>query len=1101
MAGNLINITDAGRAALVAAGNTGTVARRVVEIGLGTAAFTFDKGMKTLPNERKRVTTFGGENVSPDTVHVVIQDDSNDRYSLYAYGLYLDNGVLFGVYVQNTPILEKSPTAMLLLASDIVFASIDAAQLQFGPATFLNPPATTERKGVAELATQAEVDAGIDDTRIVTPKGAAMRYMPFTGGRFTGPIKIAKGTGAIPDDGSSVLQAIGNSRTTGTTYFGPDAKSGRAHTDDGRFYLTSDGDMAVGPGAAGKLLLTSGNVQRVAVTPQGRTLVGKRLYDDGETAMQVMPEGTEGYAFAVHRANADGHPQAIMIGASPSATTRNENVIESRSALDNAKPLVLSATSDVNNAEPSRGVVAIWMQVLGQTKAVLTKDGQFLLGVGTYATGPAQLQVSGAARFGGQIWRGLTNTMLVGSSDSAGIQNAGTGGDAAVNNARFSADQVGAMLNLGKSRGTKVGEQAAVAAGDELGRVDFAGSDGERIVPGARIQAIAESGFAKTSRAAALDFSTVANGSTSAVVRVRISASGRTLFGTTQDNGRDIIQAKGSISASNGVISMGIDTAGGGQLRAVSQDYGAFIRNDNRDAWLMSTDAGDPFGKYNNFRPFQWSLINGNVTIDGTGLGTRLGGDVGISKNLSVTGIGYFSGGSSTAKSYGSGVILGANTGGDIVLKCANADVDMKMWDMQSNESQLNMRAVDDQWTRGIPFLTATRENKSNAIRSLALVPAGGRVQIAGAPDDDSSALAVRGSIKGINSTGALVASNGGGSGQTSIHLRRDGAPADQKTWELMTGGDGSLTLRTVNDAYSNSQTAISVSRASSYSLGAMQLMPQGGRVMVGPAKDDSSVLLNVGGLVAASAPPAGDNSNKLVTSAWVTAAILNSQVGQIVWEARTGVRAGYLKLNGAELKRADYPALWAYAQASGALVSQADWQNGRWGCFSTGDGTTTFRLPEMRGEFIRCWADGRNDIDPQRAIGSYQGDQNRSHVHGASASEVGDHVHSAWTDAQGQHNHPLHDPGHAHPVRMGRVGVVATSYGQGWGPYNWDRQDMHGTEGAGTGIWLDDAGIHGHNVGIGGAGRHSHGITVNADGGNEARPRNVALLAMIRAY
>lgn len=109
MAGMVIHITDAGRAALVAGGNTGTAARRVVEIGLGTAPFAFDRGMKTMPNERKRVTTFGGENVAPDTVHVVIQDDTSDQYSLYAFGLYLDNGVLFAVYVQDAPILEKSP--------------------------------------------------------------------------------------------------------------------------------------------------------------------------------------------------------------------------------------------------------------------------------------------------------------------------------------------------------------------------------------------------------------------------------------------------------------------------------------------------------------------------------------------------------------------------------------------------------------------------------------------------------------------------------------------------------------------------------------------------------------------------------------------------------------------------------------------------------------------------------------------------------------------------------------------------------------------------------------------------------------------------------
>jgi hypothetical protein len=54
---------------------------------------------------------------------------------------------------------------------------------------------------------------------------------------------------------------------------------------------------------------------------------------------------------------------------------------------------------------------------------------------------------------------------------------------------------------------------------------------------------------------------------------------------------------------------------------------------------------------------------------------------------------------------------------------------------------------------------------------------------------------------------------------------------------------------------------------------------------------------------------------------------------------------------------------------------------------------------------------------------------------------------------------------------------------------------------GHGHGFDTDGAGTHAHNVGIGLAGAHNHAITINADGGNEARPRNVALLAMIRAY
>jgi hypothetical protein len=172
MAGRLIYVTKAGRAALVAAGNTGTAARKVVTIGVASASFNAaDESLVVLPNERKRIATIAGENVAPDTIHVTLKDDSNDQYSLYGFGLYFDNGVLFAVYSQNAPIMEKSPEALLLLAGDMQFASIDTAALSFGEATFSNPPATTERQGVVELATSAEAIAGIDTQRAVTPAG------------------------------------------------------------------------------------------------------------------------------------------------------------------------------------------------------------------------------------------------------------------------------------------------------------------------------------------------------------------------------------------------------------------------------------------------------------------------------------------------------------------------------------------------------------------------------------------------------------------------------------------------------------------------------------------------------------------------------------------------------------------------------------------------------------------------------------------------------------------------------------------------------------------------------------------------------------------
>ncbi len=260
--------------------------------------------------------------------------------------------------------------------------------------------------------------------------------------------------------------------------------------------------------------------------------------------------------------------------------------------------------------------------------------------------------------------------------------------------------------------------------------------------------------------------------------------------------------------------------------------------------------------------------------------------------------------------------------------------------------------------------------------------------------------------------------------------------------------------------------------------------------------------------------PPLGDDSDRMATTAFVKAAIgaavLSNAVGQIVFEARTTARAGYLKLNGASLHRDDYPALWAYAQTSGALVTDDDWSKNNWGCFSSGDGATTFRIPELRGEMLRCWDDGRG-VDGSRGIGTWQDSQNRSHAHGASAAAVGDHVHSAWTDAQGWHAHHgnTHGSGnHQHVSPYGESGVAP------WGTHAVRQVGSHGgvdgdnpwafTSVAGMhdhSFYTEGAGDHDHNVGIGGAGAHSHPITVNPHGGNETRVRNLAMTAMIRAY
>lgn len=232
MAGTLINLTDAGRAALVGPGGTGTVSREVVAVGIASAPFVHDNGLTALPNEVKRVATIAGENIAPDTIHVTIRDDSADQYVVYGLGLYLDNGVLLGTYCQATPIVEKSPVAIFLQAVDAQFKTIDAALLQFGDTTFTNPPATDTRQGVVELATNAETQTGTDSSRAVTPAGLASRTATET---RTGIAEIATQaeTDAGTDDARMVTPKKLAARTASEMRTGIAELATQAETDAG----------------------------------------------------------------------------------------------------------------------------------------------------------------------------------------------------------------------------------------------------------------------------------------------------------------------------------------------------------------------------------------------------------------------------------------------------------------------------------------------------------------------------------------------------------------------------------------------------------------------------------------------------------------------------------------------------------------------------------------------------------------------------------------------------------------------------------------------------------------------------------------------------
>lgn len=111
---------------------------------------------------------------------------------------------------------------------------------------------------------------------------------------------------------------------------------------------------------------------------------------------------------------------------------------------------------------------------------------------------------------------------------------------------------------------------------------------------------------------------------------------------------------------------------------------------------------------------------------------------------------------------------------------------------------------------------------------------------------------------------------------------------------------------------------------------------------------------------------------------------------GTVLYFAGQTAPAGWLKANGAAVSRTAYAALFA---AIGTT-------------YGAGDGRSTFNLPDLRGEFIRGWDDGRG-VDTGHLFGSAQADAMRQHYHGigyiSPNNDDGAFVVRNWTTAEQQ--------------------------------------------------------------------------------------------------
>jgi microcystin-dependent protein len=187
------------------------------------------------------------------------------------------------------------------------------------------------------------------------------------------------------------------------------------------------------------------------------------------------------------------------------------------------------------------------------------------------------------------------------------------------------------------------------------------------------------------------------------------------------------------------------------------------------------------------------------------------------------------------------------------------------------------------------------------------------------------------------------------------------------------------------------------------------------------------------------------------------------TSAGTVTFVAGSTPPDGWLKANGATVSRSAYSDLFSRIGTT----------------FGAGNGSTTFQIPDLRGEFIRGWDDGRA-IDSARILGSSQNDQNKAHSHDGTAESAGAHSHSGSTNTDT----------HSHYLAAGSNGGY--DYGR-------NVTSLNPTDGGMADRANTSSDSHSHSLSINSGGAHTHDLSIDSSGGNEARPRNIALLACIK--
>lgn len=197
--------------------------------------------------------------------------------------------------------------------------------------------------------------------------------------------------------------------------------------------------------------------------------------------------------------------------------------------------------------------------------------------------------------------------------------------------------------------------------------------------------------------------------------------------------------------------------------------------------------------------------------------------------------------------------------------------------------------------------------------------------------------------------------------------------------------------------------------------------------------------------------------------------------VGSLIFMASEKPPAGYLYCDGSARSRTEFKELF---EAIGET----------WG---KGNGSTTFNLPDLRGEFVRVWSkDGT--VDAGRRVGQTQEQ--------STAMPTNDRFVTA---ANGGHNHSITASGNQSTAAVGNHSHTAMNANL-ISPGNYNPAVPDGNKIAGSPKFFTKAlGGHSHSIQshshqLGAVSNHTHNIT---GGDSETKPRNQALACYIKAF